>query len=421
METPSVTPTPARPTKLSILSWALYDLANTVFSMNIVSLYFSLWVVLVMGGSDAAYGYANAFSMLLMFLSAPALGAISDQVGRRMPFLVVSTILCVTFTALLGIGGLATSLIFFIIANYMFQAGLIFYDSLLPVVSTEENRGRVGGFGIGLGYMGSFIGVGSGLLLLERIGYVGVFRLSALLFFVFAIPCFLFVKERVRESQFQLSLQTITGAFGQVRHTVQHGREYPGLLRFLIGRFFYTDPANTVIVFMSIYVTAEVGFSETQAQILLLVAIVAAVIGGFTWGTVVDRIGPKRSLNAVLLLWMVALTGAIATAIFDIPGAVFWGVACLAGIALGGTWAADRPYMLRLSPPKYLGEFYGLYSMVGRFAAIIGPFMWGFIVDTLDWGRPAAIGALLGFMVVAFVVLQGVDDAPREWPAELWE
>ncbi|MFQ5857806.1 MAG: MFS transporter [Anaerolineae bacterium] len=415
----SVAAAPARPTRLSILSWALYDLANTVFSMNIVSLYFSLWVVLVMKGTDADYGNANALSMFLMFLSAPALGAISDQAGRRMPFLITSTTLCILFTALLGLGGLVPSLIFFIAANYMFQAGLIFYDSLLPAVSTEENRGKVGGFGIGLGYMGSFIGVGSGLLLLDRIGYVGMFRLSALLFLVFAIPCFLFVRERGGDGEFRLSREMIAGGFAQVRHTIPHAREFPGLLRFLLGRFFYTDPANTVIVFMSIYVTGEVGFSETQAQILLLVAIVFAIIGGFVWGIVVDRIGPKRSLNLVLILWMVALAGAIATAVLDLPGALFWGVACLAGIALGGTWAADRPYMLRLAPPKYLGEFYGLYSMVGRFAAIIGPFMWGFIVDTLGWGRPAAVASLLVFMIIAFVILQGVEDHPREWPAEL--
>jgi len=387
--------------------------------MNIVSLYFSLWVVNIMGGNDADYGNANALSMALMFLSAPALGALSDQAKRRMPFLVITTILCIIFTALLGIGGLVTSLVFFIIANYMFQAGLIFYDSLLPTVSTEENRGKIGGFGIGLGYMGSFIGVGSGLLFLDRIGYVGVFRLSALLFLAFAIPCFLFVKERGAQGDFHLSGQVITDAFAQVRHTVPHAREFPGLLRFLIGRFFYTDPANTVIVFMGIYVTNEVGFTATQAQILLLVSIVAAVIGGFVWGVVVDRIGPKRSLNLVLVLWMVAMAGAIAVAVLDLPSTVFWIVGCLAGITLGGTWAADRPYMLRLAPPKYLGEFYGLYSMVGRFASIIGPFMWGIVVDTLGWGRPAAVASLLMLIIISYVILQGVDDQPRDWPAEL--
>ncbi|HBY96504.1 MAG: MFS transporter [Ardenticatenaceae bacterium] len=434
--------TESRLLSLPVISWALYDLANTIFSMNIVSLYFSLWVVNVMRGTDATYGYANSFSMLLMLVSAPLLGALSDQAGRRMPFLLVSTLVCVAFTALLGTGGLLVSLMFFITANYFYQAGLIFYDSTLPVVSTPENRGKVGGLGIGLGYLGSFIGVGMGLLFLEKMGYPFIFRMSALLFLLFALPIFLFVREprrRGRDAAISpapssgaeksspvassfLDSGTFRRALAQVRHTVAHSAQYRGLRRFLIGRIFYADPVNTVIVFMGVYVTNEVGFTAWEAQIVLLVAIAAAVLGGLGWGVVVDRIGPKRSLNLVLGLWMISLLGAIAIAIFSLPRELFWGVACLAGIALGGTWAADRPYMLLLSPPRYVGEFYGLYSLVGRFAAVIGPALWALIVDTLGLGRPAAIGSLLGMILISFVILQGVDDAPRPWgPDELLE
>ena len=184
---------------LAVGSWALYDLANTIFSMNIVSLYFSLWVVNQMGGTDASYGFANSLSMLLVFFTAPLLGILSDWTGRRMPFLIVSTLTCVTFTALLGMGDLSSSLRYFIIANYMFQVGLIFYEPLLMSVSTEENRGRISGLGVGVGYFGSIIGVGSGLLFLDSIGYTGIFRLTAVVFLVFALPCFFFVRERKQQ------------------------------------------------------------------------------------------------------------------------------------------------------------------------------------------------------------------------------
>ena len=390
----------------AVLSWAMYDLANTIFSMNIVSFYFPVWVVNKMGGTDADYSFANAFSMGLMFLSAPVLGALSDQISRRMPFLIFTTLTCVVFTALLGIGGLLLSIVFFIIANYMFQAGLIFYDSLLPVVSTEENRGRVGGLGIGLGYVGSFIGMGSGLLLLDKIGYVGIFRMTALLFFVFALPCFIFVREPVFDRARHIDLGAmVRGAFQQVFKTIRHAREFPGLLRFLVGRLFYTDPVNTIIVFMGIYVTNEVGFTEKEAQILMMVAIAAAVAGGFLWGAIVDRFQPARSLLWVLISWMVAILGAFLIAVLGLPKALFWPVACLAGISLGGTWAADRPLMLKLAPKEFLGEFYGLYSMVGRFASVVGPLLWGLIVNTLGWGRPAAVFSLLLLLIVAYVIL----------------
>ena len=170
---------------------------------------------------------------------------------------------------------------------------------------------------------------------------------------------------------------------------------------------------------MGIYATNEVGFTSTQTQLLLLVSILFAVVGGMAWGLLVDRIGPKRTLNIVLLIWMFALSAIVAIAVFDLSKWFFWAVATLAGVALGGVWAADRPYMLRLAPPRFVGEFYGLYAMVGRLASIIGPFMWGYIADTLGLGRPAAVASLLVFIVLAFIVLQGVDNRPREWPAEL--
>ncbi len=186
-----------------------------------------------------------------------------------------------------------------------------------------------------------------------------------------------------------------------------HATKYRGLARFLGGRVLYTDPINTLIVFMGIYATKEVGFTTTETQWLLLVSILFAVVGGFAWGVLVDKIGPKRTLNIVLLIWMFALSAIVSIAVFDLSKWFFWAVATLAGVALGGVWAADRPYMLRLAPPRFVGEFYGLYAMVGRFASIIGPFMWGYITNTLGLGRPVAVLSLLVFVVIAFVVLQG--------------
>ena len=170
-----------------VLSWSLYDLANTIFSMNIVSFYLSLWVI-DMGGTDATWGYANSLTMALVFVSAPILGALSDQAGRRLPFLLMCTMGCVVCTAALGLGGLWITLGVFVIANYLFQAGLIFYDTTLSIVSTKRTRGVIGGFGIGVGYFGSFLGIATGLLLLDRIGHIGIFRVTALIFAIFAVP-----------------------------------------------------------------------------------------------------------------------------------------------------------------------------------------------------------------------------------------
>jgi UMF1 family MFS transporter len=405
---------------LAVAGWVSYDLGNTVFSFNIVSIYLPLWIVNDMCGRDSDYGLANSISMGLMFLTAPLLGAISDQAGRRMPYLLSTTLLCVALTLFIGQGGLAVSLALFIAANYFYQAGLIFYDALLPVVSTPETRGRVGGIGVGVGYLGSFLGVGTGLLVLswDPAAKPLVFQITAGLFLLFALPCFLFVREPRRLDAKPLGLQTLRAAVSELSHTMRRVGQYPGLGRFLIGRVFYADAANTLIAFMGIYVSNEVGFAETETQLLLLAGIAAGVVGGFCWGPVVDRLGPKRTLDAILVLWLVVFGLVAAIGALDLPGWLFWLAGPLAGVALSGTWTADRPLMLQLSPPRYLGQFYGLYAMVGRFAAITGPLLWSAVVDGLGLGRPAAVMTLAVWIVISLAILRGVPNAPRAWGPE---
>jgi len=181
---------------------------------------------------------------------------------------------------------------------------------MLPEVTTEENRGRIGGIGVGIGYLGSYLAVGVGLLL-HPMNYALYFTIVAALFAVFAVPCVLFVRERGNPNPRPVvGRGVIAESTKQTLDTLRHGQRYPGLLRFLVGRVFYTDAVNTVIAFMSLYTTnvaISVGLGpeegRRQAGYIMLSAISFAVAGGFAWGRVVDRIGPKRTLDIVLLLW----------------------------------------------------------------------------------------------------------------------
>lgn len=413
---------PGRLLTRPVVSWALYDMANTMFSMNIVSFFLSVWITSVMGRPDSLWAYTLTLSYAIIFVASPFLGAMTDQAPRRMPFLVVSTLICVTATALLGWWGVGITLVLVVVANVAYQAGLQYYDALLPEVSEPQNRGRVGAFGVGLGYAGSFLAVALGGWILGDVDalptvaektarYQGVYLMTAGLFLLFALPCFLFVKERVRERP-PFRLAALAAAGGQVMDTFHSVRSFPGLGRFLVGRAIYTDAINTVILFMGIYVVNEVGFTTQEATRVMLVAIATAVVAGFLWGPVVDRIGPKRALNRSLFIWMVAFAAASGIALLDLPPAIFWGVPALAGIGLAGTWSADRPWMLRLTPADRVGEFYGLYGMVGRFSAITGPLAWGFMVDTLGWSRPVVILTLLAEVVLAWWILRKVSDRP---------
>lgn len=406
----------------AVAGWVLYDLANTIFAMTILSLYFPLFVVNDRGGKDSDLGFATGLAMFLVFVSAPFLGALSDQTRKRLPFLLTTTVVCVGFTAFLGRGSLGTSLVLFVVATYFYEAGLIFYDSLLPAVSTEENRGWIGGVGVGVGYFGSFIGVATGIIAIAILGEVAakpvIFLSTAILFLLFALPCFLFVREPKISDAKRFGLESAMGALRQLRQTVRLARSYRGLPRFLFGRMFYTDAANTLIIFLGIYVTNELGFTQTEVQILLFIGILFAVFGGFGFGRIVDRIGPKRSLNIALWLWTISLIAGVAVPFLALPNWIFWLLGPMVGVALGATWSADRPYMLRLSPPRYLGQFYGLYAMVGRFSAVVGPLMWSAIVNGLGFGRPVALGSLAIMMLISLFVLRRVTDEPRAWGPE---
>lgn len=407
----------------AVAGWVTYDLANTIFSLNIVSLYFSLWVVDDKGGSDGSYLVANSISMALMFLAAPFLGALSDQTPRRLPFLIFTSISCCVFTALLGLGGLTISLACFVVANFFYQGGLIFYDALLPSVSTPENRGRIGGIGVAVGYFGSLVGIATGLAVTGVLGSDAkptIFRLTALLFLIFAIPCFLWVKERPRADAIPLGWESMRRAWSELGETARRARQYPRLTKFLIGRLFYSDAVNTAIATMGIYATKEVGFSDTEIQLILLAGIVGSIMGGFVWGPLVDSYGPRWVLDRVLGLWAITLISIALVAYLDLPKLTFWGIGILAGWGLAGLWCADRPFMILLTPPRYLGAFYGLYAMLGRFSAIIGPLLWTLVVDGLHLGRPAAVLSLLGMVALSYFILRNVSDARPRWaPDEL--
>ena len=407
--------TTARPGRLSTASWVVYDLANTIFALGVGALFFADWLT-EENTPDLALAVAIDAAMVIVIVLAPWIGARSDHFGRRVPYLIPTTLIAVTATFFLATPGVTVSLVIFSVALVGFNLGGVIYDSLLPDVSTPETRGLVSGIGVGVGYVGSFIAVGVGALLLDEYGYAAVFRTIAVLFALFAVPAFLFVRERPRPRRTGQAPRLRDSLRGLAR-SWRRSRAYPGVTRFLIGRFLYGDAINTLIGgFLTIFVKTELDFSDGEVQGLLAVAIVGAIAGGVAGGRIVDRVGPRRLLHAALHGWMAALILGIVAVLADLRG-LAWVLGFVGGIALGATWASDRVYMAHISPPARLGEFYGLYATVGRFATILGPLLWGLIVTVLGLPRVVAMGTLIGFLAAARVILAGVDDRPRAWEA----
>ena len=398
-------------------AWALYDFANTIFSFAIVSFAMGPWATSFLGETNGtlAFTVAASLSVLLNAMVSPVLGAMSDRTGGRKSYLLVFTVLCIVPTALIGFVGIGIGLLAFAIANFAYQAALIYYDALLPDVALPAARGRLSGVGVALGYLGTIV---AGLLYgltttADGDTTAASFVLVAALFALFAIPIFLLVHERPRPGSRFRPADAI-GSFGQLATTLAHARQRPGLLRFIVGRFFYSDPINTAIAVMSLFAIHAVGFTTTEARFVLIGLTVAAVLASFGWGFLCDRIGPKRTLMLVLASWTVGLL-IIGLFLAKIP---FLIAGVILGSGLGGVAVTDRLYLLRLTTPDEIGEMFGLYGLAGKLSAVIGPLLYGGIIFWLDPERSGpmayqvAILSLLVLMVVGYVIVRGVPEPP---------
>ncbi|HYP21352.1 MAG TPA: MFS transporter [Chloroflexia bacterium] len=394
---------------VSVGSWALYDFANTIFSLNIISVYFPQFIVQDRGLNDAVYAYPMSAALLIVALIMPALGAFSDRKGgRRMPWLIATTLLTVAMTALMGLTGeLSFIIVALVIANIGYQTALIFYDALLPSVSTTLNWGKVSGLGVGLGYAGALLGGAIvSALITGSDGHIAAqdaFLPTAALFLIFALPCFFLVRERpnARIDSPTAPRPTLQGSLTQTVRTLREARKIPGLFTFLVANFFYSDALNTVIIAMGVYAVQVIGF--TSAFAVLAPAILTAVIGSLLFGLVTDWLTAKQALVIALLMWV----GVFLAAMFTTDKTIFqWVIAPVAGIALGSTWTAARTMMIELSPPERLGEFLGLYNLTGKFSAVLGPLLWGttlLLLDPRQYGQFAyqvAIGTLLVMVLI---------------------
>jgi len=393
--------------KLQVASWALYDFANTIFSMNMLSMYFPLWVTQDMGGRDIYYGIGLSISTLAAGLTMPVIGVISDQKKKRVPFLIGLTLLCVTFTASISLSGsLAAAIIIFAVANYGYQAALAPYDALLPEVSRGRNIGWVSGFGVALGYVGSIGGLYMVKPFVAAHGRSAAFIPTAVLFLLFALPAFIFVKDS--HARPRAGKPDIARGYRRIKYTLMNTRRYPGLLRFLVANMVYSDAVNTVIVFMGVYASKVIGMGDESLRAFLSVSTVSAVVGSYGIGHVTGKFGPKRTLVAVLFLWLFTLV----LAGLSMSRAAFWAVGPLAGISLGGTWVSSRTLVAELTPPRKFGEVYGLYNLGGKFGFVVGPLVWGGIIlvfEPLGMVRyRIAIFSLAVFIAAALWLLRKV-------------
>jgi MFS transporter, UMF1 family len=406
--------------KNKIFTWSLYDFANTIFSMNVVSLNFPLMIKNDYHGADLALSIARSSAMVLVALSMPLAGVLADKFRRRMPLTILFTIFCCAATVLLGKGGsIVIQLALFALAIYSYQAALVFYDAVLPQIAGPDRMGRVSGYGVALGYVGTIFGlIVVGTLAGPR-AYSLSFTWTGVLFMLFAIPFFITVKDEAPLPLDGIGRMTID-SIKNMSTVYREIKARPGIMRFFVGRFFIIEALETVIFFMAIFLSEAVGFSDDKAVIgnlneitvFLLTVTVFTVAGSLVWGFVTEKYGPRNSLLGTVALWVITLTGIL----FISSKPIFYFLGSLAGISLGGVWTTERPLLINLVHDNdKLAGYFGFFALTGRMAAVIGPIIWGVTV----WAFSSmgaikyrfAIGTVLIMMTTGLIILRRVPDA----------
>ena len=405
-------------------SWALYDFANTIFSMNIVTLYFAVWIVAERGASNMAYSIATSLSSAVVLVAAPWIGAVSDASRRRKPWVVGLTLACVAATLALAALARASAplwllLAAFAAANVAYQLALPPYNAMLTELAPASERGRLSGLGTAVGYVGSIAGVllvapfVAGGLGIPAGGRAAAFAPTALLFLVCALPFFLFCRDPLARPRTERPRVPLRDIARELSAAFREARRHPGLLRFIAASYFYQDALGTAISFMALYAVVVLGLPAGGEIKLFVTLTIPAIAGAWAAGRATDRLGPRRTLRLVLLGWVAGLA-AIALA----PNlSSFWFGGFVVGFSFGGIWSAERPLLLTLVPPGDAGRFFGLLALSARAAAIAGPLLWAAIVDGLSapLGRNTAyriaVASLALMMVAALWLLRGVPDA----------
>jgi MFS transporter, UMF1 family len=402
-----------------VVSWSLYDFANTIYSMNIVSLYLKRYVVEDLGYRDYYFDLSFALSMLIAAAILPALGALSDHTTKKKLFLALFTLTCCLSVGLLSIvpaGWILVLLALFVIANFSYEAGLPFYNALLYSVADGTWARYVSGVGVALGYVGSIGGMafvlpfvtgtlfGLRIPFIEGSGRSGAFLPTACLFLFFALPLFLWVREKKHHAPEKGSIRQ---AYRDVWQALRDTHKYPGVLRFLIADYFFEDAVATVIINIGLYSSLVLGLSDTEVNIFLMVSTASAVIGSFVIGKIAERWLLKSLLGIIMAGWLVAL---VAFALTD-NRTLIWILGSAVGVLLGGLWTTSRPMLAELVPEQELGRFFGIFTLSGRAAAVAGPVLWTAVVYFL---RP---DHLLGR---TFGHLFGLSEAEAaRWPYKL--
>ena len=409
----------------ALAAWCSFDWANsafpTVITTFVFAAYFTEGVSADKAAGTAAWGYAISISAILIAVLSPVLGAIADHGGRRKPWLLVLTMICVAASAGLWFiepdaSFALMALVLVVIANTAFETGMVFYNAMLADLAPRDRLGRLSGWAWGLGYFG-----GLACLIVMLAGFIQtdapLFGLDkdmaehvrasgpvvAVWFSLFSLPLFLWAPDKPRSAT--PATQAIRHGMAALADTIRRIGEFRNIVRFLIARMFFIDGLNTLFAFGGIYAAGTFGFSFADLILFGIGMNVTAGLGaaGFAWAD--DRFGAKPVI-------MVAVSGLFVLGLLVLvveSKALFWAFGLPLGLFVGPAQAASRSLMARLAPADMRTEMFGLFALSGKATAFLGPALLGWVTITMDsqrWG----MATILVFFLLGLWLMRGVRE-----------
>jgi UMF1 family MFS transporter len=407
-------------TRKNVWLWASYDFANSIISI-VFFLYFSQWIVIEKGFSDLAYNLTYTYSTIALILAVPIAGLLMDtRIVRRITgvrALTVATAISYLLCAYFGITEHTLwSLVFFTVGMFAFQFSFTFYTPLINDIAHEHERGKVSGIGIGLNYIGQFVGILAVLpfangtwSLFGASPRLETFVPATLLFLIFSLPMLLWFKEDngntaslVETGNRGISIDKFKEHARSIWKSTRELFTYRNVTLFFLTYFFFNDAVLTAANNFPIFLEAVWKVSDTVKSGILAGIVLTSALGGFLGGRIADYIGHKKTLTIILYGWAIILPSVGFAPTFTL----FVIAVVLMGTWFGASWAVSRSVMSYLTPTGLHNLTFGYFGLVERTSSLLGPIAWGLTVGGLS--ELGAMKYQMATVVVSVFVVFGI-------------
>ena len=391
-------------------SWILYDWANSAYATIVLAGFFPIifadYYAISFSESQRTLvlGISNSTASLLLILFAPFLGIIADKNKNRKSFLIFFAflgILSTLFLVLIEKNNWALASIFFSISLLGFMFSNIFYDSMLLSFKKKNDYDSISSYGYALGYLGGGISFVLSILFLlyfKESDFDLIFNKKIVFIFasfwwlLFMIPLIIFWKETPENKS--KSQEGVMKTFKDIKSNKK-------LLLFLFSYWVYIDGVDTIIR-MAVNYGLTIGFTPDH----LLLALVITQFVSFPGTLLMNKIASLKTteFSIIICLFVYILITFIAynlKTIYD-----FYLIAVLIGIVQGGIQALSRSYYSTLIPKNRSSEFFGVYNMLGKFAALLGPLLVGLVTYMTDSSRLGIFSVSLFFIIGLYLFMK---------------